>query len=271
MEANVNELKRVHRRTWAAGDYSRVAELVQDPATRLVDAVGIERGMDVLDVAAGTGNVAIPAAQLGARVTGLDLTPELFDVARERAASAGVEVEWIEADAEEMPFDDGRFDRVLSALGVMFTPRHEVMAAELARVTRPDGVIGVVNWTPEGFVGQLFALLGGYTPPPPSYASPPPLWGDEAHVRKLFAESGVELEFERRMAPQPFESAEDHVRYFETHYGPVVMARERLAADGTWDEVRAKYLELVDSFARTPEGGFGLEFEYLLAVGRKPA
>jgi SAM-dependent methyltransferase len=271
MEANVNELKRAHRRTWAAGDYSRVAELVQDPATRLVDAVGIEPGMDVLDVAAGTGNVAIPAAQRGARVTGLDLTPELFDVARERAASAGVEVEWIEADAEEMPFEDGRFDRVLSALGVMFTPRHEVMAAELARVTRPDGVIGVVNWTPEGFVGQLFALLGGYMPPPPSYASPPPLWGDEAHVRKLFTESGVELEFERRMAPQPFESAEDHVRYFETHYGPVVMARERLAGDGTWDEVRAKYLELVDSFARTPEGGFGLEFEYLLVVGRKLA
>jgi SAM-dependent methyltransferase len=222
-------------------------------------------------VAAGTGNVAIPAAERGARVVGIDLTPELFDVARRRAADAGVEVEWVEGDAEELPFEDGRFDRVLSAFGIMFAPRHEVLAAELVRVTKPGGAIGVANWTPRGVIGEVFKLMGEYMPAPPSFASPPTLWGDEAHVKKLFAESGMELEFELGMAPQPFDSAEDYVRYFEDHYGPTVMAKKRLTGEGRWDQFRQRYVDLIDSLGRASDGGFELGQEYLLTIGRRPA
>ena len=272
MEQDVAGLKHVHHQTWAAGDYSRIAELIAEvPPRHLLDRVGIEPGMEALDVAAGTGNVAIPAAERGARVIGVDLTPELFDAARRRAAEAGVQIEWVEGDAEDMPFEDGRFDRVLSAFGVMFAPRHELAAAELVRVTKPGGAIGVVNWTPQGVIGQVFKLLGEYMPPPPSYASPPALWGDEAHVKKLFDRSDMELEFELGMAPQPFDSAEEYVRYFEENYGPTVMAKQRLTGEARWDEFREKYVELIDSLGRTSEGGFRLEQEYLLTVGRRPA
>jgi SAM-dependent methyltransferase len=267
---DVGDLKQAHHRMWAAGEYARIAELIEDdPPLRLVSAVGIEPGMTVLDVATGTGNVAIPAAAQGAQVTGLDLTPELFDTARRRAAEAGVEVEWVEGDAEELPFEDGRFDRVLSAFGVMFAPRHEIAVAELVRVTRPGGVIGLISWTPEGFIGQLFKLLSEYMPPPPSYASPPPLWGSEAHLQELFGDSGVTLEHDRVMAPQPFDSGEEHVSYFEANYGPTVTAKQRLGEEGTWDEFRDRYVELTESFARTPDGGFSLEQEYLLTVASK--
>lgn len=271
-EPEVGELKQVHHRTWAAGDYARIAELIAEvPPRHLLERVGIEPEMEVLDVATGTGNVAVPAARRGVRVIGLDLTPELFDAARRRATEAGVEIEWVEGDAEELPFEDERFNRVLSAFGVMFAPRHAVTAAELVRVTKPGGVIGLLNWTPGGVVGPMFKLLSEYMPPPPSYASPPILWGDETHVRELFADSGVELEFERRRAPQPFDSAEEYVQYFETNYGPTVMAKERTTAEGKWVELRERYVELIDSFGRSPDGGFRLEQEYLLTIGRKPA
>src|SRR5215218_580332 len=141
------ELKRAHRKTWASGDYGSVAERLVDavPPRHLLERVSIEPGMEVLDIATGTGNVAIRAALLGARVTGLDLTPELFGRARERAEEAGVEIDWVEGDAEDLPFEDGRFDRVLSTFGIQFAPRHEVAAREAVRVTRAGGVIGLVN------------------------------------------------------------------------------------------------------------------------------
>src|ERR671910_2810696 len=198
---------------WAAGEYARIAGLIEDdPRFRLVSGVGIGPGMTVLDVATGTGNVAIPAAAQGAQVTGLDLTPELFDRARERAAEAGVEVEWVEGDAEDLPFEDGRFDRVLSTFGIQFAPRHQVAASEALRVTRPGGTIGLVNWTPQGHIGRILKAVGSRLPKPPEYVSPPPLWGDEAHVRELFAPAGVELEFERATNPfVGFGSPEDWV------------------------------------------------------------
>ena len=134
----------------------------------------------MLDVATGTGNLAIRAAAAGARVVGLDLTPELFEAARARAAANDVVVDWVEGDAEELPYEDESFDRVLSAFGVQFAPRHEIVAHELADVTRPGGRIGLVNWTPEGAIGELFKIMGRYLPPPPEFASAPPLWGSEA-------------------------------------------------------------------------------------------
>ena len=142
----------------------------------------------MLDVGAGSGNAAIPAALAGADVIASDLTPELFDRGRAQAAQRGAELSWVEADAEALPFPDKDFDTVLSCVGVMFAPHHQASADELIRVCRPGGTIGLLNWTPEGFVGQLFATMKPYAPPPPPGAQPPPLWGSEDHVRALFGD-----------------------------------------------------------------------------------
>ena len=170
----VADLKRAHRATWASGDYAAIAELIDEaPPRDLLAGIHIEPGQDVLDVATGTGNIAIKAAAAGAQVVGLDLTPELFETARRRAAEHDVAVDWVEGDAEDLPFEDDRFDRVLSTFGVQFAPRHEVVARELARVCRPGGRIGLVSWTPQGQIGELFKIMGRYLPAPPDYASPP--------------------------------------------------------------------------------------------------
>ena len=189
----VADLKRAHRATWAAGDYAAVAEMIDEaPPRDLFARVEVTPGLEVLDVATGTGNLAIRAAAAGAQVVGLDLTPELFATARRRAERHGVVVDWVEGDAEDLPFEDDSFDSVLSAFGVQFAPRHEVVAQELARVCRPGGRIGLVNWTPGGAIGDLFKIMGRYMPAPPDYASPPSLWGNEEHVRSLLEDSGVQ-------------------------------------------------------------------------------
>jgi SAM-dependent methyltransferase len=175
------QLKAKHRALWASGDYPAVAaELIPALGPELVRACGVQAGARVLDVAAGSGNAAIPAAAVGAIVTASDLTPELFAAGREIAARRGVDLEWVEADAEAMPFADNSFDVVMSCVGAMFAPHHQATADELVRVVRPGGTIGMINWTPEGFIGNLFATMKPYAPPPPPGATPAPLWGDEA-------------------------------------------------------------------------------------------
>src|SRR5215216_4116016 len=153
--------------------------------------------MDVLDVATGTGNAALPAVRRGRCFSGRALVPELLDVARERVADLGFEVDWVEGDAEELPFEGASFDRVLSTFGHMFAPRHERVAAELVRVCRPGGAIGFCCWTPEGVGGQLLTTMAAYVPPPPPFASPPSQWGSEVRVRKLLGGNVSSLEFER--------------------------------------------------------------------------
>ena len=160
-----SELKARHRAMWASGDYPAMVETFLLPlGPQLVEACGIGSGMKVLDVAAGTGNASIPAAQRGAEVTASDLTPELFDAGRARAGSEGVELEWVEADAENLPFDDESFDVVMSCIGAMFAPQHQRVADELVRVCRPGGTIGMLNWTPEGMIGALFRTMGPFAP-----------------------------------------------------------------------------------------------------------
>ena len=264
------DLKHTHRTIWAAGDYAAIAEHIDEvPPRDLLARADFRPGQDVLDVATGTGNIALKAAAAGAQVVGVDLTPELFGTARSRAARAGVSVDWVEGDAEELPFEDGSFDRVLSAFGVQFAPRHQVVADELVRVCRPGGLIGLVNWTPEGQIGELFRIMGRYMPAPPDYASPPPLWGDEAHVRGLFAGSGVELEFARGNNPWRFDSPEHWVVFFETLYGPTLKARERLTSEGAWDDCRAEILDMVTRRNEATDGSLLVRAEYLIAVARK--
>jgi ubiquinone/menaquinone biosynthesis C-methylase UbiE len=272
MTITIEAMKTGHRATWAAGDYAAVAEVIDAiPPAHLIERVAVAAGDDVLDVATGTGNVALRAAARGAAVTGLDLTPELFATARRRATEWGVEVEWVEGDAEELPFADATFDRVLSTFGVQFAPRHAVVAAELVRVTRPGGVIGLCNWTPEGQIGELFGILGRYLPPAPSFASPPPRWGDEAHVRALFTDTGadVTVECERATTPWAFASAEAYVAFMETAYGPLLKARERLTGEGTWPECRAAILDMLERRNTATDGTLAFPAEYLLTVVRR--
>ena len=266
----VAELKLAHRATWAAGDYAAVARHIDEvPPRDLLSRMDIQSGHEVLDVATGTGNLAIRAAAAGAQVVGLDLTPELFETARARAAAHDVVVEWVEGDAEELPYEDDVFDRVVSAFGVQFAPRHEIVAHELAGVTRPGGRIGLVNWTPEGVIGELFKIMGSYLPAPPAFASPPPLWGSPSHVRRLFEGTRVVLDFDRGTNPWRFESPEAWVAFMETAYGPTVKARQRLTGEGRWAECRAEMVALAERRNEATDGSLHMEAEYLITIGHK--
>jgi SAM-dependent methyltransferase len=266
----LDDLKRAHRATWAAGDYAAIAEAITEGAApkHLLERVGVDKRDRVLDVATGTGNVALRAAERGASVTGLDLVPELLETASVRARDLGLAVAWVVGDAEDLPFEDGSFDRVLSAFGVQFAPRHEVVAHELVRVCRPGGRIGLVSWTPEGQVGDLFRIMGRYLPAPPSYASPPSLWGSEEHVLTLFGDRVVDVEFERATTPLRFDSSEHYVSFMETYYGPTLKARERLTAEGRWEDCRREIVELMDRRNESTEGRLLVPAEYLVVVGR---
>ena len=222
-----SELKARHREMWASGDYPSMVETFLLPlGPRLVEACGIGAGMSVLDVAAGTGNASIPAAERGASVTASDLTPELLEAGRGRAESSRVELEWVEADAENLPFEDESFDVVMSSIGAMFAPHHQDVADELVRVCRPGGTIGMLNWTPEGMIGALFRTMGPFAPPPPPGAQPPPLWGGEDHVRELFGDRVEWRTLEREMLEiTAFERPHDYGEHFKAKYGPTIVAR----------------------------------------------
>jgi SAM-dependent methyltransferase len=250
----LTDFKQGARAIWAAGDYPRFAPLVAAVGERLVERAGIQPGDAVLDVACGTGNVAIPAALAGGLVTGADLTPEHFPAARARAAEAGVSVEWVEGDAEALPFEDGSFDVVLSSFGCMFAPRHATAAAELARVLRPGGRLGIAAFTDSGAGGDFFRTLGAHLPAPPPFAESPLGWGDPAHVRSLFP--GLALAFEPASYAERFESLDHAVELYTTAFGPVV------AAGGA-----ALAAELRALFERhATDGGTRVPYDYLVTV-----
>ena len=195
------ELKAKHRTMWGLGDYPSVAtEVIADLGPVLVQACGIGAGDRVLDVAAGSGNASIPAARAGAEVVASDLTPALLQTGADDAGDE-LSISWEEADAESLPYDDASFDAVISCVGVMFAPHHQAAADELVRVTRPGGRIGLISWTPEGFIGQMFAAMKPYAPAPPPGAQPPPLWGSEDHVRALLGDRVEELTMTRQALP----------------------------------------------------------------------
>jgi SAM-dependent methyltransferase len=265
---DVATFKQHNRSMWAAGNYDIVAERIWSVGERLVARVDVREGEDVLDVACGTGNATIPAARAGARVVGTDLTPELFDAARRHAADVGVDVTWVEGDAEALPFDEESFDAVTSTFGCMFAPRHDVAAREIARILRPGGRIGVASWTPEGVIGDFFGAVGAHLPPPPSFASPPIMWGNPDHVRSVFAETGLELSFELDHVDFHFDSVPEAVDFYEMNFGPLVKAREQLEPQGLWD---AAHRDLVALYEEHEDEGGSLDFpgEYLVVTGRK--
>lgn len=265
------ELKSRHRSMWASGDYPAVAaDLVWPLGAKLVDAAGVNAGDRVLDIAAGTGSAAIRAAEQGAVVVASDLVPELFEAGRRNAADAGVELEWVEADAERLPFDDAAFDAAISAIGIMFAPHHEAAAGELLRVVRPGGRVGVLSWTPEGFIGRMFRAMKPFAAPLPPGAQPAPLWGDESHVRELLGDAvdGVEVQRDS-VAIDRFATGAEFRDYFKANYGPTIAVYRRIADDA--DAVRAldDALAALGDTQLKSDGDGTMRWEYLVVTATR--
>jgi len=220
----------------------------------------------VLDVACGTGNAAFPAARAGARVTGLDLVPALLEAGGRKATSEGVEITWVEGDAEALPFEDDSFERVFSTFGHMFAPRHRTTADEMVRVAAESGVIAICCWTPEGSVGDVFRTSASYMPPPPDFASPPLLWGTEDHVRDMFGAAATAFEFERHSTMIEWESIEGFADFFMDRFGPLVTAKQMLGE--RFAELRSDTIEVWARWNQADDGRLVLPQEYLLSVIR---
>ena len=265
------ELKARHRAMWASGDYPSMVETFLLPlGPILVEACGIGEGMTVLDVAAGTGNASIPAAHAGAKVTASDLTPELLEAGRARAESEGLTLDWVEADAENLPFEDASFDVVMSSIGAMFAPHHQDVADELVRVCRPGGTIGLLSWTPEGMIGALFRTIGPFAPPPPPGAQPPPLWGGEDHVAELFGDR-VQFGTLKRdvLEVTAFDTPNDYGEHFKGRYGPTIAAQANARKNGREDEFNEAVERFCEEWNRGTPDDARFEKEYLLAVGTR--
>jgi SAM-dependent methyltransferase len=264
-------LKAKHRAIWALGDYPTLAtDLISQLGSILVQACDVRPGQRVLDVAAGSGNAAIPAALAGARVVASDLTPELFESGRRQAAERGAEIDWRQADAEQLPFPDDEFDTVLSCVGVMFAPHHQESADELLRVCRPGGRIGLLSWTQEGFIGQMFAAMKPYAAAPAPGAQPPPLWGSEDHVRELLGSSVSDLAMRRQTVEvDHFDSPEAFRDYFKARYGPTIAGYRNIADQP--DRIAALDSDLVELARRFDRGSKStvLDWEYLLVTARR--
>lgn len=258
------------RAVWALGDYATAAaELIPELGVVLADACDITTGQSVLDVATGSGNAALPAASRGASVVACDLTPELLDRGQQAAEAAGLTIDWREGDAQALPFPDATFDVVMSCLGVMFAADHARSASELVRVCRPGGTLGLLSWTPGGFVGQMLATMRPYVPAPPAGAQPPPLWGDEEHVRSLLGQSVTAISARiTSVRIDQFGAPEEFVTYFKERYGPTVAVYSGLADQP--DRQAELDRDLASLAASHHLGGEGLvmDWEYLLFTGR---
>jgi SAM-dependent methyltransferase len=263
------DLEARHRALWALGDYRTIAdELVAPLGPTLVVAAAVGAGQRVLDVAAGTGNAAIAAAAKGAEVVATDLCPRLLDQGRASATERAITLEWQEANAEALPFGDNEFDVVMSCIGVMFAPHHGQAAGELVRVCRSGGTIGLLSWTPEGFIGRLFATMKPYVAATPAGVSAPPLWGSEDHVRGLLCDRVGDVTMERKGLPvNRFNDGAQFRDYFKANYGPTIAAYRGLGDDPE----RAAALDA--DIARLGDdalaGSSTMEWEYLLTVATK--
>ena len=267
--AELSEQKQQTKAMWALGDYGAVVHWISSAGEAAAEAAAIGPDDEVLDVACGTGNATIPAARTGATVTGLDLTPELLEGGRAAAADAGVEIDWVEGDAEALPFDDDSFDAVISVFGAMFAPDQRRAASEIARVLRPGGRMAVNSWAPEGSIGRFFALIGTHMPPPPDGFQPPILWGEADHVRSLFEGTGVELEFEERAVHFEGDSVEEFFAVYEDKLPPMVAAKAMLEPEGKWPALRDDLLALYEDVNLAEDGTYSSKGEYLVARGRK--
>jgi SAM-dependent methyltransferase len=258
------QVKRRQQQMWASGDFHAVAALIQPIAETLCSAVDLQAGWRVLDVACGSGNAAIAAARCGCDVVGIDYVPSLLERGRLRAKAEGFDVDLREGDAEAIPFADASFDAVLSVFGSMFAPDHDRAAAELARVCRPGGRIGLATWTPDGFIGEMLQVVAGHVPPAPGVASPI-RWGSKAYLSELFGDDVAAFACTEQTFTWRFRSPEDFVDFFRTYYGPTVKAFEAVGAAGR-DALYGDLAELARRYAGTGTGPVTIPATYLETV-----
>jgi len=266
---DIEAMKQQARATWAAGDFDAVVPFIWEAGGAAAEGAGCGPGDRVLDIAAGSGNAAIQAAMRGADVVASDLTPELFEPGRRRAAENGVELEWVEADAEALPFEDASFDAAISTFGIMFAPRQSVAAAELARVVKPGGRIALCSWRPEGFIGEMFATIAGFMNPPPPVEGPPVRWGTDEGAHALL-DDAFDIACENRTLVQRFDGPVDEMTdYFMEKFGPMVMARRALEPQGRWDEFLATYRDLTRRWDQGDAGATAMPADFLLVTGTR--
>jgi ubiquinone/menaquinone biosynthesis C-methylase UbiE len=266
MSLHLDEFKTRQRAVWGAGEYTTLSPYIAEVGELVVARAGIERDMQVLDVACGTGNAARPAARAGARVTGLDLVPKYLEEGRAKAEAEGLVIEWLEGDAERLPFEAGRFDRVFSTFGHMFAPRHQQTAQEMARVCRRGGTIVTATWRPDGTVGDIFRASATYMPPPPDFASPPILWGREDYVREIFRESATDFAFEHHDNWIEWSSLDDFADFFMARFPLMVTARAMLG--DRFDELRQQVVEIWRNANEASDRRLRVRQQYLLSIIR---
>lgn len=260
-------LKTRLKATWEAGDFAEIAKGIESTAEAFVERLNIQPGMKVLDVACGSGNLAVIAAKKGAEVTGIDIADNLIEAAKQRAAAEGLEIKFEQGDAEAMPYADESFDLVMTMFGAMFAPRPDVTAAELLRVCKPGGRVAMANWTPEGFAGQMFKLGGKYVPPP---SMPPPvLWGVPEMVKERFGDGVSDLQMNARMADMVFEyGPADVVEHFKRYFGPTVMALNAMGEENH-EAFTADLLQLWTENNTKTDGTTHAKGEYLEVIATK--
>jgi ubiquinone/menaquinone biosynthesis C-methylase UbiE len=263
-QADLSAVKQRQQGAWSAGDYAVVGTTLQIVGEQLCEALDLRAGSKVLDVAAGNGNVTLAAARRWCDVTSTDYVPALLEAARERAAAERLKVNFREADAEALPFPDASFDVVVSTFGVMFTPDQDKAASELLRVCKPGGKIGLANWTPPGFIGQVFRTLGKYLPPPSGVRSPA-LWGTRARLEEMFGAHANEIVAEPRMFVMRYRSPEHWLEVFKTFYGPMHKAFAALEPNAQ-DALAGDLIALVREFNRGRDGSAAIHSEYLEVV-----
>jgi SAM-dependent methyltransferase len=266
-QPTLEQVKERLQATWSSGDYARIAWITVPLADALCEAVDLRPRSRVLDVATGTGHVALAAARRFCDATGVDYVPSLVEAATRRTEAEELEVDFQEGDAEELPFGEASFDYVLSAIGVMFTADHERAARELTRVCRPDGTVGLINWTPTGFVGQMLKTVGSHVAPPPGL-QPPPRWGTEDYVRELLGDRVAEISFRTDAITARFPSPQFFADFFIENYGPTRKASEALEGEGR-TAFRNDLAELAAGMSRAEDGTAILDLEYLVAVARR--
>jgi ubiquinone/menaquinone biosynthesis C-methylase UbiE len=263
---DIDQFKQAQRFVWGMGDYPSFAELIDGAAALTIERAGVSEGERILDVATGSGNAALRAARAGARVTGLDLSPQLLEAARARADEEGLEIEWVEGDAEELPFADGEFDRVLSVFGVIFAPRHQRAGSELLRVARPGGTVAITSWVPEGVMGGMIAAQSTFIPPPDGAASPV-MWGEEEHARAMLT-GATEITVEPATITFRDESVEHYLAGLQQRLGPLIVARAALEADGRWPQAQAQLQELYAQANTATDGSMSVDAGYLLILAQ---
>jgi ubiquinone/menaquinone biosynthesis C-methylase UbiE len=261
---NLTTIKVRQQKTWTSGDYARIGNSLVIMGERLSEAVDVRPGQNVLDVATGSGNTAISAARRFSMATGIDYVPELIEHARERAQAEGLDVTFDVGDAENLPYPDSSFDVVLSTVGVMFTPDQEKAAKELLRVCKPGGKIGLANWVPDGYVGNMLRIVGKHVPPPAG-VKPSPLWGTEDRLRELLGDGVSSLDSTRRTYVFRYLSADHFIEQFRSYYGPVHKAFESLDEDGR-DALENDLKELIGEWNTSGDETALLPSDYLEVV-----